>query len=186
MKFLILISLFLFSTLTHAVDFSEYNFEDTELDLEIVKKLLKKDLPDEILLKERLKIEEPLRQNGTIRGHKVGNGFSLPPGGREPILEEVKSCQVLKSDLKLVLLQDQSFKLYAVFTNDKEGINLAEFLNVQSVERTVGLRSYQYLVGTNPLRGEMFQVEWLRPGTGVLRIVFNEKLHHFPLQCTIE
>lgn len=183
MKHLILISLLLFSTVSHSVDFSEYDFEDTELDLEIVKKLLKKDLPDEILLKERLKIEDPTRQNGTLRGHKVGNGFSLPHGGKEPLLEEVKSCQVLESELKFVLLQDQSFKLYAVFTNDKEGVNLAEFLNVQSIERTVGLRSYQYLVGTNPLRGEMFQVEWLKPETGVLRVVFNEKLHHFPLEC---
>lgn len=183
MKQLLLILLFLFPMFSNAVDFSDYSFEHTELDIEVVKKLLKKDLPDEVFLKERLKLENPLRQNGTIRGHKVGNGFSIPPGGREPMLEEVKSCSVLGSDLKFVLLQDQSFQLYAVFTNDKEGTNLAEFLDVQSVDRTVGVRTYQYLVGTNPLRGEMFQVEWLKPETGVLRIVFNEKLHHFPLQC---
>jgi hypothetical protein len=70
-----------------------------------------------------------------------------------------------------------------VLTAGREQENLAEFLDVEFTERTAGIRTYNYLIGTNPLRGEMFQLEWLKPGSGVLRIVFNEKLHHFFVKC---
>lgn len=160
-------------------------FDVSQIDVEKVKKLLEKNLDDEIFLKERIKLEGhgnpgiPIR--GEVRGHKVGNGFSMP--SKDPKIQVVKTCLVPQSDIEFLLLQDKAYKLYAVLTSDKEERNLAEFLNVQYVERSAGMRSYHSIVGNNPLRGEMFQLEWLKQNSGILRIVFNEKLHHFYVNC---
>lgn len=162
-----------------------FDFDMNQIDVEKVKELLAKNLPHEVFLKERIKLEgqgipgEILK--GEVRGHKVGNGFSAP--GRVPRVEVINTCYVPGSPLEFIVLQHQSYQLYAVLTSDKEQANLAEFLTVDFMERTAGMRSYNYLVGTNPLRGEMFQLEWLKQNKGILRIVFKEKLHHFLVNC---
>lgn len=160
---------------------SSFEWDDLQLSVEEVNILLRKDLPNEIQLKERLRIENPELNQGEIRGHKVGNGFSLPT--KPSRLKEIKECQVLNSSLTFLVLQDQNFKLYAVLTENRREESLAEFLEVEFYERSVGFRTYQFLIGTNPLRGEMFQIEWLKSGSGVLRIVYNEKLHHYQVSC---
>lgn len=176
------ISLF---TLLLSLSCFSFDFDMSQIDVEKVKELLEKNLPDEVFLKERIKLEgngvPGLPTQGEVRGHKVGNGFSIP--GKDPKLEVIKTCRVPESPLEFLVLQSEDYKLFAVLTADKEQENLAEFLDVEFTERSAGLRTYHYLVGNNPLRGEMFQLEWLKSNTGVLRIVFNEKLHHFLVTC---
>lgn len=140
----------------------------------------KETLPDEIWLKERLKLEDPNIIKGEIRGHKVGNGFSLPNPNNK--LEMIKKCS-LGSAGNFIFLQDQQGGKLAVITEKPDQENLAEFLEIKDDERTVGMKTYSFTSGHNPLRGEMFQIEWLKEQRGLLRLVMDNQLNFYLIDC---
>ena len=153
-----------------------------KISIEEAKELLGKNLGDEIFLKERLKLEDAARKAGEIMGHKVGNGFQIP--GPNPKIKPIIDCQVLGSNnLVFSILKTDSKQLVAVLSSDPTKTNIAEFLNVEFVERSAGFKRYMFYTGTNPLRGEMFQLELMNNGFNVLRIVTGEQLYHFKVSC---
>jgi|GEM_PF-4018318 len=168
---------FLILNFTYGSDLDSY-----KLSPELVKKLIGKNLANEILLKERLQRIDPNIIRGHIEGHKVGNGFGFFKP--VPLKDEFLTCSVDgSSHLELIFFEDDAFNTFSVFTQNREEKSIAEFLNVNRIERSVGFKSYQFYTGTNPLNGQMFQLEFLPENKAILRIVYNERLSHFPMTC---
>jgi len=177
MKLFILYLLANLITINIQAQLSELSLSTGEL-----REILGKKFDDEIFLKERLRLENAQKKAGEIISHKVGNGFQIP--GQNPKIYPYINCKVQGSHhLQLKILKSIDGKLVAILTQDPTKKNLAEFVNVQAVERSVGLKRYNFFTGTNPLRGEMFQLEMRSQGSDFLRIVVDERLFHFKVKC---
>jgi hypothetical protein len=161
--------------------FDEDNFFDPiSVDSDFVLENLVHKFPDEILLKERLRESNSEIIDGEIHLHKVGNGLTFPVHN---IMIKTKLRCVLSSEKEFLVFETKSDQIVAVLTENRKEANLAEFIDVQEMERGVGLNHYKFIIGSNPLRGEMFQLEWKTKDQALLRIVLQEKLFHYLVKC---